>query len=173
MVDTLASDGGQLEDASACDLMLKPFLYELTPLDYPPPPSPYTISSPLRTTACCPKEDILSSAFNMTLLGPDLIQPLSETEFTQHPSLEDLNVVVGQPLPPSLADQQQQQQQQMFPVLAESGEPGYGTYYAEYEDFGYQERHPPFNADKFIPFVPANDIFFSSYTVSFLNGFQI
>ncbi len=147
MVDTLTTDGGQIIEATttspatSCDLMLKPFMFELTPLDYPPayppdpPPSPLLLRSP---NFSCPKEDILSSAFNMTLLGPDLSQPLCEVvdEFTS--STTDALSGAGQPMVLMPAADEQQ----MYPggMLPEGG-PAYGAYYSEFDDFGYQESH--------------------------------
>ncbi len=126
-----------------------PFLYELTPLDYPSPlcPSPLLHATP---SSSCPKEDILSSAFNMTLMGTDLQQQtlscgpdivadfLSETE-------EDFHHVGGQPM----ASQLPEPGGALFSSLEEgvqaAGEPAYGAnvYYNEYEDYSFQERHSP------------------------------
>jgi hypothetical protein len=130
-----------------------PFLYELTPLDYPSPlcPSPLLHTTP---SSSCPKEDILSSAFNMTLMGTDLQQQtlscgpadmvadfLSETE-------EDFHHVGGGGGQP-MASQLPEAGGALFPSLDEgvqaAGEPAYGgnVYYNEYEDYSFQERHSP------------------------------
>jgi hypothetical protein len=173
MVDTMASEAGQLDD-----LMLKPYMYDLTPLDYLPPsyPSPASPLSLFRgaspasvicpkedifrgaspasvicpkeeifrgasPASTCPKEDILSSAFNMTLLGTDLQQPLLSEEGVPlgpefaSPVVEDL--VVGQPM--ALLDEQQQEQQMLAGITVCDGGQAYGAYYSEYEDFNYQE----------------------------------
>jgi hypothetical protein len=130
-----------------------PFLYELTPLDYPSTlcPSPLLHTTP---SSSCPKEDILSSAFNMTLMGTDLQQQtiscgpdivadfLSETE-------EDFHHVGGGGGGQPMASQLPEAGGALFPSLDEGvqagGEPTYGAnvYYNEYEDYSFQERHSP------------------------------
>jgi hypothetical protein len=136
MVDILASTTGDHQIEAACDLMMKPFLYELTPLDYPAP-----TAAPFPS---CPKEDILSSAFNMTLMGTDLQQPLNDETAVTDFIAEDLGV--GQHM--ALADQSPES---MFPGLVESeGGPAYGVYYNEYEDYSYQEWHTAIYCSRFI-----------------------